>query len=234
MFLINSKIKDNASHFCGSFISFTRRETDPGYSGVNTERKSTHWFWKMYPNSILTKKIAMQWWLNIIYKESCFNFLFSCYYVHIMLLSSKTGIVFKGSSSFTKIKFGCTQISVPKIIIPVLKTACINPCYFELPQWSLWTNSDHCFNLIGLLRERVERTCYIYFRKCSLWKLYFLFSLIYFMAKTRKQYFKNPRTVSIIHLELLFHGKYFSPNSWSQLKLAKNLPTYCSNKNIWH
>ena len=33
-------------------------------------------------------------------------------------------------SVLLKIKFGHTQISVPKIGIPMLKTACINPCIF--------------------------------------------------------------------------------------------------------
>ena len=41
--------------------------------------------------SILANKMATQWWLNIIVKESKqtmhnIYFLFSCYYVHIMFL----------------------------------------------------------------------------------------------------------------------------------------------------
>ena len=37
-------------------------------------------------------------------------------------------------SVLLKIKFGHTQISVPKIGIPMLKTACINPCIFYTHQ----------------------------------------------------------------------------------------------------
>ena len=39
----------------------------------------------------------------------------------------KTGIAFNYSFNFT-IRFGHSQISVPKIGIPMSKTACINPC----------------------------------------------------------------------------------------------------------
>ena len=39
-----------------------------------------------------------------------------------------------------KIKFGHAQISVPKIGIPVLKTACINPCHMMYGSWNMERN----------------------------------------------------------------------------------------------
>ena len=52
-----------------------------------------------------------------------------------------------------KIKFGHTQISVPKIGIPMSKTACINPCYIYLE------NVAHCAKLNSpFLYEQIRLT----------------------------------------------------------------------------
>ena len=53
-------------------------------------------------------------------------FLFSQYYIHIMLLfDQKTGIGFNGTFSLLKINFGHARISVPKIGIQMSKIVCI-------------------------------------------------------------------------------------------------------------
>ena len=56
-------------------------------------------------------------------------FLFDSYYVNVMLLiPSKAAITYTGSFILLiKIKFAHVQISVPKIGMSILKTACINP-----------------------------------------------------------------------------------------------------------
>ena len=55
--------------------------------------------------------------------------MFSRYYVQIILLilpkNWKTVV-----SDLLKIRFGPAQIRVPKIGIPISKTACINPCLY--------------------------------------------------------------------------------------------------------
>ena len=58
----------------------------------------------------------------------CIYFLFSCYYAHIknMKLHFFYYLISK------EIKFGHTQISVPKIDITMLKTFCTNPWVFEV------------------------------------------------------------------------------------------------------
>ena len=60
-----------------------------------------------------------------------FIFLFSQYYIHVMLLIKKLELRLMNVSVLLKIKFGHTQISVPKVNIPMSETACINPCFYK-------------------------------------------------------------------------------------------------------
>ena len=60
-----------------------------------------------------------------------FIFLFSQYYIQVMLLIKKLELRLMNVSVLYKIKFGHTQISVPKIDIPMSETACINPCFYK-------------------------------------------------------------------------------------------------------
>ena len=67
------------------------------------------------------------------------SFLFSHYYVHITLpiWFKKPELRLMVLSVLRKIKFGHAQISVPKIGIPMSKTACINP-------WEQGDSDVHC------------------------------------------------------------------------------------------
>ena len=59
-------------------------------------------------------------------------FIFSLLYSHYVVdLIKKLELRLMEASVLLKIKFGHTQISVPKIGIPMRKTACINPWLFE-------------------------------------------------------------------------------------------------------
>ena len=85
---------------------------------------------------IRVNKITTQWWPNITIKESkqiilYIYFSFSCYYVHIMLLiwQKKMKLFLMVVSVLFKIKFGHAQIIVPKIGMPISKTA--------------WSTSEH-------------------------------------------------------------------------------------------
>ena len=62
---------------------------------------------------------------------------FILYFLVIMFklfcwLDQKTGNVFTVVSVLLKIRFGQAQIIVPKIGIPMSKTACINPCHSKI------------------------------------------------------------------------------------------------------
>ena len=48
-------------------------------------------------------------------------------------LTKKLEMCLTAVSVLLKITFGHTQISLPKIGIPMLKTACISPCPFPAP-----------------------------------------------------------------------------------------------------
>ena len=114
-----------------------------GYPCLNTQgliqKKSAHRLWE----SFLTNKIAKQWWPNIIIKESKQNlhffvifFLLCSHYVADLLKKLKLCLMVV--SVLLKNKFGHAQIRVPKISIPMSKTACINLCIlFNIWQWNV-------------------------------------------------------------------------------------------------
>ena len=93
--------------------------------------------------SIVTEKIATQRWSEILIMKRkqvihYICFLFSHYYVYIMLLtwSKSWNYIYWLLLVLTRIKLGHAQISVPKINILVSKTACIKPRYYDI--WFLW------------------------------------------------------------------------------------------------
>ena len=110
--------------------------------------------------NILANKIATQLCLNIIIKESkqtmhYIYFIFSCYYdVHITLIK-KLELCLMVVSALSKIKFGHAQINVPKIGIPMSKTACINPC--SSFQQMLW---PYIFSSLYILKKNFMATFY--------------------------------------------------------------------------
>ena len=85
--------------------------------------------------SILTYKIATQWWSNINIKESKqaihYIYLFSRYYGHMLLIwSKKLEMRLMPVSVLLKVKFWHALISVLKIGIPMSQATCINPCIY--------------------------------------------------------------------------------------------------------
>ena len=119
--------------------------------------------------SILTYKIATQWWPNINIKESKqaihYIYLFSRYYGHIMLLirSKKLEMRLMPVSVLLKVKFWHALISVLKIGIPMSQTTFINPCIYLFThfltfyfQTKLLTYS--IYKVTYLLKVRVEQT----------------------------------------------------------------------------
>ena len=90
--------------------------------------------------SILANKIATQWWLNIIKmsKQTLHLFL-----IFLLLCSHYVSDLIKKLELLImvvllRVKFGHAHISVPKIGVPMSKTACINPCVS-------WLSISHVF-----------------------------------------------------------------------------------------
>ena len=89
--------------------------------------------------SIVVKKTVTQRWLQIMIMEPkqanitiiliFFSVLCSCYVTDMI---KKLELCLLVVIIWFNIEFGHTQISVPKIGKPMLKTACINPCYLSL------------------------------------------------------------------------------------------------------
>ena len=83
--------------------------------------------------SILANNILTQWWLNIIIKKSkqtlhlFLIFLLLCSH-YVSDLIKKLELCIMVVSVLFRVKFGHAHISVPKIGVPMSKTACINPC----------------------------------------------------------------------------------------------------------
>ena len=95
-------------------------------SGVNTERKSTHWLWEKCPNEhfhktrlqhnddpILSLRSPNKLYITFIYYSLVIMFTL-CHW-----FDQKTRIAFSGS------------FSLPKIGIPMLKIACINLWWYD-------------------------------------------------------------------------------------------------------
>ena len=87
----------------------------------------------------MTKEIVTQGWFEIMiikYKQAIpyIWFLFSRYYVYIMLLiwSKSWNYVYWLLLFLTRIKFGHAEISVPKIGILMSKIVCIDSCHLYI------------------------------------------------------------------------------------------------------
>ena len=85
--------------------------------------------------SILANKIPTQWWSflslrspNKLYMYYIYKLLFSCYYNLLCCWFNKKLELHLIVASILKITFGLAKIKVPKIDIPMSKTACTNPC----------------------------------------------------------------------------------------------------------
>ena len=140
---------DNASNYW-HFLLLSDMDKIEYIQGLIQKEKAHINFEKGVLITILLNKIATQWWSNIIIKESeqtphYIYFLFSRYYIHIMLLiwSKKLELCLMVVSVLFDIKFGYAQISVPKISTSMSKTACINPWYwwkilFFRKRWALF------------------------------------------------------------------------------------------------
>ena len=118
--------------FWGSFVTPNTKSLT--LTGVNTKRKSRHRWWKRCPNKRCGKTFCDAMWSEIMimkYKQAIhyFGFLFSCYYVYIMLLiwSKNWNYVYWLLLFLIRSKYVYAQISVPKIGIPTSKRFCFNP-----------------------------------------------------------------------------------------------------------
>ena len=82
--------------------------------------------------SILVNKVVTSWCSKIMIEESkqtihLFS-IFSLCLNYVADLIKKLDLCLTLVSGLLKIRFGHTQISVPKIGMPMSKTICINPC----------------------------------------------------------------------------------------------------------
>ena len=85
--------------------------------------------------NILANKISTKWWPNIIIKDSKQTIHYIWFYFLVIMFilccwfdKKKLELRLMVVLVLLKMKFGHAQISVPKIGIPMSKTACINPC----------------------------------------------------------------------------------------------------------
>ena len=108
-------------------------------SGANTERKNRQMLRKVPLISSVAKKTVTQRWLQIMIMEPkqathynyfvIFSLLCSC---HVTDMLKKLELRLLVVIILFKMKFGHTQISVPKIGKPIRKIACVNPCMYTI------------------------------------------------------------------------------------------------------
>ena len=105
-------------------------------SQVLIQKETAHIDWEKGAEiSILVNKIPTQWWPflslrspNKLYMYYIYTLLFSCNYNLFCCWFNKKLELHLIAVSILKITFGLAKIKVPKIGIPMSKTACINPC----------------------------------------------------------------------------------------------------------